>query len=224
LGFEPRMGLLALVALATFLALPRLLMGGAYVDMRMLPIAVALALLAIRVRPGGAVAGHTLALLAAGYLALRALATTASFAIAGQAQAEALAITPAIPRGAAVLVLVNEPCSTVWDGDRLGHVAGIAIAERDVFQNGQWGLAGQQLLRPRHPEAEPYRADPSQLVRPRRCEAHPTDFAAAIRDFHRGTFTHVWTIGFPARRALARDVRLVAANRRSALYRVGSGR
>ncbi len=45
-------------------------------------------------------------------------------------------------------------------------------------------------------------------------------FAAAIRDFDRTTFRYVWTMGFAARPRLARDVRLIWSNDRSALYRV----
>jgi len=119
-----------------------------------------------------------------------------------------------------VLVLVNEPCSSQWHSDRLGHIAGIAVARRDVFENGQWALAGQQLLRARHPEAEPYRTDPSQLVYPAICEFKTTNFGEAIRDFDRGTFRYVWTLDFPARPALAGDVRLVWSNKVSALYAV----
>jgi hypothetical protein len=123
-----------------------------------------------------------------------------------------------------VLVLVNEPCTSQWSSRRLAHIAGIATARRDIFENGQWTIGGQQLLRPRHPEAAPYTADPSQLVYPIDCEYRTTDFATALRDFDRGTFTHVWTLDFPARRRLAPDVRRVWSNGVSALYVVDSAR
>jgi hypothetical protein len=219
LRFDAVTGTAALLCLAAFLTLPRLMLDGAYVDMRMLPPAIALALVGIRVSGDGPLAGR-LALFATGFFALRLVTSTIAMALFAQGQQAALAAVPHLPRGAAVLVLVNEPCSSQWASDRLGHIAGIAVARREVYENGQWAIAGQQLLRDRHPAAAPYRGDPSQLVYPAACEYRSTAFAPAIRDFDRGTFRYVWTMGFPARPWLARDVRLVWSNRVSAVYRV----
>ncbi|ODP38091.1 hypothetical protein [Sphingomonas turrisvirgatae] len=220
LRFEPVTGGAGLIAFVAFLAMPRLALGGSYVDMRLLAPAVALALVAIHVRPGNERFEHRLALAAVAFLALRTTTSTFAMAFAAMPQQQALEVTPHIPRGAAVLVLVNEPCSSQWVSRRLGHIAGVATARRDIFENSQWTLGGQQLLRHRHPQADPYTTDPAQLVYPAKCEYRTTDFATALREFDRGTFTHVWTIDFPARRRLARDVRLVWSNGVSALYAV----
>ena len=220
LRFDPLTGTAALLCLIAFVALPRLIVGGAYVDMRMLAPALALALVAVRVRPGHQRLERWLALAGAGFFALRITTSTIAFLLFAQTQQAALEAVDHIPRGTGVLVLVNEPCSSQWHSDRLGHIAGIAVARRDVFENGQWALEGQQLLRARHPEADPYRIDPSQLVYPAVCEYKTTHFDEAIRDFDRGTFRYVWTLDFPARPALAGDVRLVWSNKVSALYAV----
>ncbi|TPG41338.1 hypothetical protein EAH79_09695 [Sphingomonas koreensis] len=219
-GFDPMLGALALTAFAAFIALPRLLLGGAYVDARMLGVAVALALLAIRVKPVAARQERTIALLATAFFLMRT--TTSVVALLGfaQGQARALDVVAAIPRGAAVLVIVNEPCGMTWASDRLEHVDGIAIARRDIFDNGQWALAGQQLIEPRHPHAGPYRADPSQLAYPPICERYTTRLADAVHDFDRGTFGYVWTMDFPPGAARAPDLRLIWRNERSSLYRV----
>jgi hypothetical protein len=217
---DPLTGTAALLCFGAFLALPRLLFGGAYVDMRLLAPALALALVAIRVRPGHDKLERGLAIAATGFFVMRTITSTIAFLLFAAPQQAALEAVAQLPRGTAVLVLVNEPCASDWYSNRLGHIAGIAIARRDIFENGQWALADQQLLRPRHPEAEPYRADPSQLVYPASCEYKPTQFDAAIRDFDRGTFRYVWTVDFPARPALAGDVRLVWSNKVSALYAV----
>jgi len=218
--FDPLTGTAALLCLAAFAVLPRLIVGGAYVDMRMLAPAAALALIAVRVRPGHDRLERWLALAGAAFFALRTASSTIAFLLFAQTQQAALEAVDHIPRGTGVLVLVNEPCSSQWHSDRLGHIAGIAVARRDVFENGQWALDGQQLLRARHPEADPYRTDPSQLVYPAVCEYKTTQFDTAIRDFDRGTFRYVWTLDFPARPALAPDVKLVWANKVSALYAV----
>jgi len=219
-AFDPMIGLLALVGFAAYLVLPRLLLGGAYVDMRMLGVAVAVALMAIRLQPDAAALASRIALTATGFFALRLVTSTIAMLLVAQSQQAALAAVPHIPRGSGVLVLVNEPCSTQWHSDRLAHLDGIALARRDAFVNGQWALGGQQLIAPRHPVAAPYLADPSQLVYPAACEYRTTDFAAAVRDFDRGTFAYVWTMGFPARATLAPDTHLVWNNAVSALYRV----
>lgn len=210
----------ALLCLLAFLALPRLLLGGAYVDMRMLAPALAFALIAIRVRPENPRLERLLAGAGAAFLLVRTIGSTLAMLLFAETQQTALAAVPHLPRGAAVLVLVNEPCTSAWSSDRLSHVAGIGVARADLFENGQWTLGGQQLLRPRHPQAAPWLADPSQLVYPVGCEYRASDFDAAIRDFDRGTFTYVWTLGFPAQPRLAPDVALLWSNSVSAVYRV----
>lgn len=219
-AFDPLTGTAALLCFGAFLVLPRLMFNGAYVDMRMLAPALALALVALRVRPGHRRLEARLAMAGTAFLAVRTATTTVAFLLFAGPQSEALKAIDHLPRGTAVLVLVNQPCASQWHDDRLGHIAGIAVARRDVFENGQWAIADQQLLRPRHPSAEPYRADPSQLVYPLACEYTTTDFRRAIQSFDRGTFRYVWTVNFPARPALARDVRLIWANRVSSLYAV----
>ena len=220
LSIDPLAGAGALLCFAAFLVLPRLMVGGSYVDMRMFPSALAIALVAIRVRPGHAGLERALALAGAAFYAMRTATTTAAMLLFAQVQQQALEVVPSISRGSAVLVLVNEPCSTQWSSRRLGHIAGIALARRDIFENGQWALPGQQLIQPRHSGAAPYLADPSQLVYPASCDYRTTDFTQAVRDFDRTTFDFVWTLDFPARARLAPDVTLVWSNGVSALYRV----
>ncbi|WP_315762367.1 hypothetical protein [Sphingomonas sp. Y38-1Y] len=221
-AFDRVLGAVAAVLVAAFVLLPRLALGGAYVDMRMLAPALAVALIAVRIADAR-LAGRV-ALAALAFLLVRTAATTVSFLGYAERQQAALAIVPAIPRGASVLVLVNEACASAWRSERLGHMAGIAEVRRDIFDNGQWTISGQQLLSHRHPAAAPYDRDPSQLVYPKACEYAPTDFAAAVRDADRGTFTHVWTIDFAPRPLLAPDVIEEATAGPSTLYRIAAGR
>lgn len=220
LRFDALAGSAALISFAAFLLMPRLALGGAYVDMRLLAPAMGLALVAIRVRRGHARFERQLAAAASAFMVARTITSTVAMALVAGPQQQALEVAPHIPRGAAVLVLVNEPCTSQWTSRRLSHIAGIVTARRDIFENGQWTLGGQQLLRHRHPAAEPYAADPSQLIYPIDCEYRSSDFATVVRAFDRGTFTHVWTLDFPARPRLSRDVRLVWSNGVSALYAV----
>ncbi len=218
-GFSRLIGWPAAACLAAFVILPRLLMGGAYVDMRIAPAAMMLALVAIA-PPIAARATRTTALLALLFVAVRLGSTTLSFAERSAEQQREIAAIAAIPRGAAVLSLIARPCGNAWTDLRRDHLPGLAIVRRDVFTNDQWVIAGQQLLSIRHQVAAPYLADPSQSVYPAQCSDIGSNFNAAIAGFPRAAFTHVWTIGFPPGAAQAADLRVVWTNGSSTLYRV----
>jgi hypothetical protein len=219
LGFTPLLGWPALLCLVAFLALPQRMMGGAYVDMRMAPAALMLALIAVA-PVAEARFGRALALAGLLFCALRLGGTTLSFVLrSGEQQSELRAIA-AMPRGAAILSLVARPCNNGWSEQRRDQLPGMAIVRRDVFTNSQWALAGQQLLRIRYVEAEPYARDPSQSVYAMHCATTPSGFNRAIARFPRTAFTHVWTLGFPPGVAQASDLRVVWTNGTSTLYRV----
>ncbi len=226
LRFTGVLAIPALLGVAAFLLLPRLFQGGAQVDMRILPYAAAVALLAIDVRSDArdsseqGLLASRLALWATAFFGLRMITTTAAFALFGHGQAVALRAIDAIPPGSAVLVLVDEPTLESWYNPRLSHIAGIAIARRRVFTNEQWSIAGQQLIRPLHPGAAPFDRDPSQLVHPPGSADRSVDFDKAIAAFDRCTFQRVWTIGFPVGRAHATDLRAIWSDARSAVYAV----
>lgn len=170
-------------------------------DTRLLPYVFALALLALD--SDDAAIARRLAAAGALFLAARTAGTTLAFVILARGQTQALAAIPALPPGSAVLVLVNQPDMGDWDNPRLDHIDGLALARARVFTNGQWALAGQQLIRPRHPQAAPFDRDPSQLVYPPGASYRPTDFDDAIAWFDRCTFTSVWTVDFPPGRVRA---------------------
>jgi hypothetical protein len=219
LRFSPLLGWPALLCAGAFLALPQLMMGGAYVDMRMAPAALMLALIAVA-PVAEARFGRALALAGLLFCVVRLGGTTLSFVLrSGEQQSELRAIA-AMPRGAAILSLVARPCDTAWSELRRDQLPGMAIVRRDVFTNSQWALAGQQLLKVRYVEAEPFARDPSQSVYAMHCATTPFGFNRAIARFPRGAFTHVWTIGYPPGAAQAADLRVVWTNGTSTLYRV----
>lgn len=220
MAFDGVLGIPALFGLVAFVLLPRLFQGGAGVDMRILPYAVALAVLAIRIGPGEDRLERRIALAGTLFGAARIATTTTAFILFAQGQARALRAIDALPRGSAVLVLVDEPSMKSWYNPRLSHIAGIAIARRRVFTNEQWALGGQQLIHPRHPLAAPFDRDPSQIVHTHDPDDETVDFDKAIAAFDRCTFQRVWTIGFPTGRAHATDLRPVWSDGRSAVYSV----
>jgi hypothetical protein len=218
MGFSPLLGWPALLCLGAFVVLPRLLMGGAYVDMRMAPAAVMLALIAIR--PTDAARSQMLVTMALVFVLVRLTGTTASFAERSAEQQRELAAIEVIPHGAAVLSLIARPCNGAWTDLRRDHLPGVAVVRRDIFTNDQWAIEGQQSLGIRYTIAKPYTVDPSQSVYPAICSEVGSNFATAIAQFPRAAFTHVWTIGFPPGAAKAADLRLIWTNGGSSLYRL----
>jgi hypothetical protein len=216
LRVDRAIGWAAGIGAIAWLLLPYRLLGGAYVDMRMAPYVVALLIVAIRPRdPRWA---RPLALAATAFFLLRIGTTSWVFAEAAQAQAQAAAVGDRLPRGASVLVAVRVPC-VGWADRRLIHVPGLVLARRDIFDNSEWTLAGQQLLRNRHPEAGAYRADPSQMLYDPECTLATEDLPTMLRRFPRAAFGYVWTIDLPAV-PLPPDLVEVARSGPSILYRV----
>lgn len=219
LALAPVLAVPALFGAIAFVLLPAFYAGGSMVDMRLLPMTVALALLAIEVAGGDDRLEARIAGLAVAFFVIRMATTTLAFLLFAQGQTAALRAIDAMPQGASVLVLVNEPAADNWTNPRLGHIAGLAIARRRIFTNEQWALAGQQLVRPLHPSAAPFDRDPSQLIYPATVPGSMS-LQQAIATFDRRTFGYVWTIGFPTGAACAADLKVIWANTRSTVYRV----
>ena len=217
LSLAPVLAVPALLGAVAFVLLPAFYAGGSMVDMRVLPMTVALALLAID--SGGDRLEQRIAALAAAFFVVRMTTTTLAFVLFAQGQTAALRAIDAMPQGASVLVLVNEPAADNWTNPRLGHIAGLAISRRRIFTNEQWALAGQQLVRPLHPSAAPFDRDPSQLIYPATVPGGMS-LGQAIARFDRRTFGYVWTVGFPTGAACAADLQVIWSNASSTLYRV----
>lgn len=219
LGFDPRLGWPALLCLGAFLILPRLLLGGSYVDMRVVPMVWMLALLAIR-PPADARLAARLALAGLAFFGVRTAATTASFLLRDAEQRAELGAVAHIPRGTAVLALVYKPCLTPWSDLRADHLPARAIIERDAFVNEQWAISGQQYLKVRYRQAMPFAADPTQLVYPAGCDAQGASLAHALATFPRSAFGHAWILGnrLPEPRRFGFET--VWSNGRSVLYEV----
>jgi hypothetical protein len=173
----------ALMLLIAFVLLPRLLMGGAHTDNRLLPYALATALLALR--PSAAAsrrfaAGFALAALA--FFAVRMGGVAASAWLYGRSfEAEAAAIQQ-LPRGARVAAFVNIGCFNEWGRKRLDHLPSLAIVRREAFSNDQ----------------PPYRdyVDPSHMVAEPECKEHILD--KQLTALKPELFDHVWLVQPPA--------------------------
>lgn len=206
-----------------FFALPRIVFGSAYADMRLAPYLFALALVAIRFpeawnpRLMKAVAAAALA-----FVLVRTAATTVSTAMYDARYDRELRALDHVPHGARLVSFVGRNCREPWAMSRLLHVPALAIARKHAFSNDQWTMAGAQLLDVRYRRGWPMMRDPSQVVTPRRCRREVwLTMNEAMAHFPRDGFDFVWTIDPPPfDPGFAEDLRPVWRSGTSILYRV----
>jgi hypothetical protein len=213
----------AIVLLLMFALLPRIIFGSAYADMRLVPYMMAVAVLAIRFRPGVSLR-YTKILLAAGlaFFLVRTAATTVSFWMFDRTYDRELKALDHVPQGAPMVSLVGEICGNRWRMSRLHHLPGLAIVRREAFSNEQWVMAGAQLLRVHFHEGLPFVRDPSQIVVPKKCKGEPyRSINQALAQIPRNAFDYVWIINSPqVEEGLTKGLRPVWRSGRSVLFKV----
>jgi len=188
-----------IVLAAAFAIIPRIVFGSAYADMRLVPYAMAVGLLAIRFRgsPDRRTA-QVLAILGLLFFATRTAANTISLGMAGFDQRAKLHAIDQMPRGARVITLTGMPCQEYWPLLRSSHLGAMVIVRREGFSNDQWLLEGVNLLDLRYRAAGYFAADPSQLVRPDHCHdrLHRT-ISQSLSALPRKDFDYVWLVDVP---------------------------
>jgi len=199
LRFDRTLGLAGLLLFVAFLLIPRVLIGSAYADMRLVPSILAMTLLAIGTN-ATTDSALTKAMMAAGLLffAVRTAATTVSFVEYDRMITAELGAIPHIPIGSRVAAFTGRTCRAEWMQERRTHLPSIALARRHIFVNDQFVMAGAQLLGVHYPAAGPFHRDPSQMAVADDCVRRDwrrlTDALAA---FPREAFDYVWVINPP---------------------------
>ncbi|WP_309603444.1 hypothetical protein [Sphingomonas sp.] len=189
----------AMVLAVAFVLLPWTVFGSAYADMRLAPFVLAVIVLGIRTksRPPFTFAS-VLAVVATSVFVAKVAITATSLAIASDRQDRQLAALDLVPRGAALVYLVGQPCTTIWPLFRESHLGAMAIVRRHAFSNDQWAIDGANLLTVHYRPAGHFRADPSQMVSDQRCrrpKSPPVDLA--MRAIPRSAFAYVWLVDVP---------------------------
>ena len=223
LTFSRNLAFSAIVLVAGYLVLPRIIFGSAYADMRLAPYAIAVAILAIRFRgPVHARTANWLAAFGLGFYLLRIASTTASLAIAADDQQAKLQALRHVPMGAKIVTMVGDPCGMSWPLPRNSHLGAMVIVRRHGFSNEQWVLEGINLLDLRYAPAGHFAADPSQRVRPVGCAVGPLwSIDMALRALPRQAFDYVWLIDPPRHDAsLVEGMQPVWRGPGSILYRI----
>ena len=199
LGYSRNLGASALVVLIMFLAIPRIVFGSAYADMRLTPYLFAIALVAIR--PTARAERRFVAALAVAGLAFfgaRTVLTTVSFIAAAKRVDRSLVALNHVPVGARLVTFVGSACSRAWPMTRDWHLPGLALVRRQAFSNDQWNLPGAQLLRVRIAGAGRFGHDPSQVVSEHGCRRDGFwSLPVAMARLPRGAFDYIWLINPP---------------------------
>ena len=210
-----------LMLLMAYVLLPRILLGSAYADMRLVSYIVALALIALVPAGLGPRGIRTLALLATAFFVVRTVGTTISFAGYADHNARQLAALEQVVPGSRLLALTEKPCAMPWSLSRMDHLGGLAVVRRDVFINDNWAMAGAQLLKLRY-TAGRFSEDPSQMVEAPGCKMRGRlNLDEAIVDFPRERFDYVWLIdAVPANWPVDPGLKLIWHSATGALYRV----
>lgn len=225
LRFDRTLGLAALFLLAAYVLLPRILLGSAYADMRLAPYALAIAVIALRPAERPHWLAPALAIFGLMFLSARLAAHTVHYAALDRAYQRQLEAMRHIPIGARVMALVNLPCQGQWNYSRMDHLGSLAIGRRQAFVNGQWTMAGAQLLTIRNTAAGRFAGDPTQLLRPLHCRRRDEPvFEDTLRNFPRDAFDYFWLIDMPPERWVSEpDLIPVWRGRTGILYRIAHG-
>jgi hypothetical protein len=221
--FSRNLAASALFLTLVFVALPRIVFGSAYADMRLAPYLFAVALIGIRFPVGTSVRFmKAVAVAALAFVLVRTGATTVSSILYDARYDRELAALDRVPHGARLVSFVGRRCREPWAMTRLLHLPAMAVVRKHAFSNDQWTMAGAQLLNVRYRDGWPMMRDPSQVVTRISCRREVWLTAdEAMAHFPRDAFDYVWTIDPPAfDPAFAEDLQPIWRSGTSVLYRV----
>lgn len=189
------LGVATLVLIIAYALMPRIVIGSAYADMRLAPYVVAIGVIGLVPRFTNRTALNLVALFALLLFGIRVWQATEQFAGFSAYQEKQLAALDHVDRNSRIFALVELPCLSRWESPRLEHLGAMAIVRREAFVNGQWTMAGAQLLSIKYAPAKGYAEDPTQVMRPRRCRApRARSIESSIALFPRDAFDYLWLI------------------------------
>ena len=194
--FSRNLAFSALVLAVGFVALPYMVFGSAYADMRLLPYVVAVALLAIRFRDALPMrTAQTIAIVGLAFFLIRLAGTTWSLGMAADDQRAKLEALDHVPMGARVATMVGTGCGNAWALPRNTHLGSMVIVRRQGFSNDQWTVEGANLLQLRYRAPGSFARDPSQLIRDLPCSGGEfLDIDSALKALPRNAFDYLWLI------------------------------
>jgi hypothetical protein len=199
LAITPHLGWPAAALLLLFIAIPDNINDSAFLKTRVLPWAVAYALLAIDVPV--AAKQTRWAIFSAGVLFVRLGATFASLLAYSASFESALAALQYVPAGSRIATFTANGCKPTlanWTNSRRQHLGGIAIIRKRAFVNDQFAASSLQLLQVQYAQAGKFSSSPSEVVAVEACERnYPPAFATTLDELPRGAFDYVWLLDVP---------------------------
>nr|WP_218821386.1 hypothetical protein [Sphingomonas laterariae] len=222
LRFDARLGFAGLVLFAAFLALPGVLMGAAYADMRLAAYALGITILALTPTTSDPKWPRIIAVAGIAFCALRLGVQTWTYWTLDRGYQAQSAALDHLPKGSSTFVMANVPCMGTWNAARLDHFGQLAVVRREAFANGQWPMPGGRLLGVRYPQAPAFTLDPSQMLQHEACrqrDSHSLDYA--LKNLPRPAFDYLWLIDLP-RKQWPRDpgLSIVWSRDNAVLYRI----
>ncbi|HWH17179.1 MAG TPA: hypothetical protein VNT77_02410 [Allosphingosinicella sp.] len=226
IGFSRMLAVFAVFLTLVFLFLPRIVFGSAYADMRLLPYAFAMALLAIRFKPSFRTATlRGIAIASLCFFLVRTAATTVSFWRYDRVYDGELQALRHVPVGARLVSFTGIGCRQPWAMSRLEHLPAMAVVRREAFSNDQWTMVGAQLLTVRYREGGRFVRDPSQMVTERQCRGEVwLSLDNTLKRLPREAFDYIWLIRPPRHDPrLLKGLEPIWRNGSSVLYRIVHG-
>lgn len=216
---RPLLAGVALLSLACLL-LPFWLLHSSLADMRLLPVILGVALVAIDLSPSASRRfAAVVALGALAFFAVRTAATAWSFDLAARQQAQRLTQLDHVPRGARLLTLVGSRCEDNWSSVRDTHLGSMVTVRRDGFSNDHWPGQGINLLEVKY-QPPVFDRDPSEKVQPEACVVTRT-LAQALRSLEPGWFDYLWLLDTdPIPADQQPRFQLITRQGNAALYRI----
>lgn len=177
------------------LLLPSNVFGSDFVAVRLIPVACAMTILAIRPRaplPGWVV------LVALAFFVSRFAVSTVHMVEADTALQRELAALERVTKGSRVASFVVVPCERHWEPPRLQHIGSFATSRREAFSNDQFSRSEGHLLRLRYGDGSVIRPMPEAQVMSEPCARwnKPT-LNEALKQLSWAHVDYLWLIDVP---------------------------
>jgi hypothetical protein len=194
---EPRLAAGAGFLLLASLTLPAVAFGAWGADLRITPVAVMVAIMAIGPATSPA-RERTLFAIGAALFALRTGWTTVTWVEAQPVLAERLSLLDDVPRGSRMgFAAVADSCRAPWVLTPDRHIASYAVARRDAFTNTLFTVPGSDIMQIRDPADRVRWFDRSQDVAALCPQGVPDKEALAARldEMAAAGFDWIWIAG-----------------------------
>jgi hypothetical protein len=192
-----------LLVFLLFVAIPSDINGSAFVDVRLFPVAMMLALGLQDWSGAKDNRARVVAYVGMALLAVRLVVTGSSFADYAEDYRKQLSALHHVEPGSRVLAFVEHSClEESWRNTRRDHLASLASLYRQAWVNDNWAVPGLHMVIPRFRPGRNFTADPSEFVWSRKCQGgrlRSVDSALKYAPIERVDYVWLIDTGLPRR-------------------------